>query len=273
MPSAAEIYTTELSRELRYLAMWTPGVPVQLGAIGSIANDHVFTPLSSIESFGIKYEDSTSHGETSLSFTSQGSVDVRFKAAGQTSDLVPSVPTAQAGIGVSFKREFATVFRADALTHHQIADQLHLAREILSLVRAGEWDRNWVFVTHVVEADSTTALVSNTRDAAVEFALGAGVASGGLDLLQAEFKPRVAATRDMAVTMVASGGLTPLFRASRVKRRWFVGSPQVRAAYAGDVEQFLDDSKSLREELEKLEENPEDLENEFLDDIPVYDNL
>jgi hypothetical protein len=274
MASAAEIYTTELSRELRFLAAWTPGVPIQLGAIGKISDDHIFAPLSSISSFGSTLDETLSgHEESALTFASAEAVEVHFKLAGKTSDVVSSVAAAQAGLGIVFKRKFATVFRADGIRHHQISDQLKLARDVLGLLRAGEWKRDWFIVTHVVEADSTTALISSSNNAVAEFSLGANVQGGGLELLRAEFQPRVALSRDMEVTIVTSGGLTPLFRASRVRRRWFIGPSDLRAAYSGNLEEYTDDVRKRRDQLDELEDDDKSLENEFLDQVPVYDLL
>jgi hypothetical protein len=259
MTTAAHQYTSELGRELRFNATWTPGMPLALGTIGVIDDDNVFAPVSSLGQFGIGFKEAEPKNGTTetFSYASAGAVDIGLKLAGKPSDLAPNLPIERAGLGIRFNREHAIIFRADGATHTRMADELPLAREVLSLIKAGIWDKDWTIVTHLVQATSTTVLVARSAGASVEFALSAGVTAGGLELLSADADARTFASRDMQLVIVAAGGMTPLFRAKRVKRRWLLSRKyELRAAYTG--------------ELEQLDQNTQDLEDDLFEDTPIY---
>lgn len=260
MTTAAHQYTSELGRELRFNATWTPGMPLALGTIGIIDNDNVFAPVSSLGQFGIKFKEAQPKdggGTETFSYASAGAVEIGLKLAGKPSGLTPNLPIGRAGLGIRFNREHATVFRADGATHWGMADELSLAKEVISLIKAGLWDKDWSFVTHLVRANSTTVLIARSAGASVEFALSAGVTAGGLELLSADADAKTFASREMQLTIVAAGGMTPLFRAKRVKRRWWLSRKyELRAAYS--------------DELTQLEKTTEDLNDDLFEDTPIY---
>jgi hypothetical protein len=258
MVSAARQYTSELSAQLRFLATWPPGVPIGLGMVGTIDDDYVFSPVTSLARLGAKFEESSIAGAGErFSFASAGAVDFSFKAAGATSDLIPSVPQAEAGLGISFKREHATVFQASGISYTRIEDQVDLKNSVIALIKSGRWDRDWVIVTNLVHADSTTAIVSRSGNATAQVALSADAAAGGIELLRAEFKPRMVASSELDLWIVGSGHMTPLFHARRAKRRFFSRRIELRGAYSDD--------------LTKLDSDEHD--DDLFDDIEVYGAL
>ncbi len=258
MATAARQYTSDLSDQLGFLATWPPGVPMGLGMVGTIDDDQVFFPVTSLARLGTKFEESTVGGaDETFAFASAGAVEFSFKAAGATSDLVPSVPQAQAGLGISFKREHATVFQASGINYTRIEDHVALQADVMALIKSGRWDRDWVIVTDLVHANSTTAIVSRSANAGAEFVLSAGVAAGGIELLSAEFKPRIVASRELQLSMLGSGDMTPLFRAKRAKRRFFSRRIELRGAFSDDFEKL----------------DTEDIDDNLFEDIKVYGAL
>ena len=257
MSSAAQQYMSELHDEFGFLATWTPGMRMALGDIGVVDDEQGFLRVTALEEFGIGFKDvPAGAGTESFQYASAGGVEIALKLAGAVSPLVPNVPVDQAGLGVRFSRKHATVFRADGATQHRIANEVALAAEIASLIRDGRWDRDWSIVTHLVRAATTTALVARSAGSGVEFALSAGVQAGGLELLSADAGARAVSSREMQVTIVGTGGATPLYRARRVKRRWFSRKVELRATFSDEFEQ-LNPAE---------DENDEDL----FEDTPVY---
>jgi hypothetical protein len=257
MPSAARQYTGDLKRQLRFLASWPPSVRVELGDIGTIDQDNIFIRVSSLAALGIPFKGvAASEGSENFQYASDGSVDVDLKLAGKTSSLTPNVPLAKAGLGIHFTKEHATVFRADGAQHSRIDDQIALRDEVLSLIRAGRWERDWSIVIHVVHAASTTALMSSSAGSGIEFELGAEVQAGGLELLSAGVGLRTVARRAMQLEIVGTGGATPLFRAVCVKRRYFVGRRELRAAYSDELQRIL-----------AADEEPDE---DLFEDTPIY---
>jgi hypothetical protein len=260
MPSAARQYTNELKRELGFLVAWPPGARIALGDIGTIDEDNVFVRASSLELFGIPFKEAAaSEGTQAFQFASAGAVEIGVKLAGQTSPLVPSLPQAKAGLGIRFTRKHATAFRAEGVRQRRIDDQVALAREVLALMRDERWDRDWSVVTEVLHATSTTALVGRSAGSGAEFEISPTVQGGGLELLSAQAHLRTVTSRDMQLMIVGTGGTTPLFRAMRVKRRWFVGEPEMRAAFS--------------DELTTLTTADEDLDEDLFEEAPIYNGI
>ncbi len=252
MASAGEQYCKELARNLRYNAAWPPGIRIVLGDIGVI-DDDVFMPLTSLEQFGVRLERTPASHDMAFEYASAGAVEFGFKAKGDANPtFLPNIPIDQAGLGINFTRENATVFRADGGTQQRFADETSLKVEIRSLIRAGLWDRDWHVVTDVIDATSTAALVSRSSGASVEVSVSADVSAGGLKLLTADAEAKIVASRSMQIAVIATNGLTPLFRAKRVKRRWFSSRIDLRAAYSDEFERAADD------------------ENDLFEDTPVY---
>jgi hypothetical protein len=230
---------------------------IQLGDVGTLDHDNIFVRETSLDAFGIGFDTvNASEGSESVDYTTAGAVDVGFKLAGKTSDLTPNVPAASAGLGVKFAREYAIAFHADGLTRERIADQRTLAREVLSLMRAKEWDDDWSVVTEVAHADSITALIGSSSQSGVEFELGADVSAGGLELLSAKTGVKTLTRRKMNLMMVGTGGTTPLYLARRVKRKWIVGPQELRASYADDLVQ--------------LKPADDDLDEGLFEDTPIH---
>lgn len=235
MATAGEQYCRELARNLRYNAAWPPGIRVVLGDIG-IIDDDVFMPLTSLEQFGVRLELAPAGHDIAFEYASAGSVEFGFKLKGDVNPLVPNIPINQAGLGIKFIRENATVFRAEGGVQQRFADETRLKAEIRSLIRAGLWDRDWHVVTDVIDAKSTAALVSKFSGASVEVSVSADVSAGGLELLTAAAEAKIVASRSMQIAIIATNGLTPLFRAKRVKRHWFSSRVDLRSAFSDEFQ-------------------------------------
>jgi len=266
MSPAARDYTSEIARRIGYLGTWLPNAPIHIGDIGTPDGQNVFVPMSSLIKLGINIDIESSvasngGGDHGIGFTSKKGVEVAFKASGSTALALPHVPIDEAGIGFSFTRAHAVVFRADGLRHDRIADEIRLLADIRALVEADKWDPKWGIVTQVVHAESTTALVANSSGASAEFSVGAGVGSGGLELLRAEVGTKWAFEQDLAVDFFGQKGLTPLFRAKRLHKRWF-RKETLRAAYSAELSRG-DLTESDLDVTEEAEDN-------IWEDTPVY---
>lgn len=255
MSSAARQYTADLRRELSFLASWPPGARLQLGDVGTTDGDNVFMRLSSLQALGVPFKEMlASEGRENYQYASKGGVDFGVKLAGEPSSLLPNVPLHKAGLGIRFKRKHAVVFRADGARHSRIEDLLLLRNEVLSLIQAGQWNRDWSIVTHLVSADATTVLVGSSASSGIEFELDGAVQAGGLELLSATGSLHTVASREMELAMVGTGGATPLFRGMRVKRRFFLFGPEeLRAAYSDDLERL---ATGEEEDEDVFEETP-----------------
>jgi hypothetical protein len=195
--------------------------------------------------------------EIDFSHASGNSFEYQVKIAGQANALTPHLPLASAGIGMRFSGTGALFFQLGRTLHERNPDQLALARELLQLAQTGKWDRDWVVITEVIRAEAAVILISESSDGSAELAVDADLAALGLQGLTAGANISLAHSSSLDTKIAGAAGLTPLFRAVRVKRRWFVGPRKVAPAYSGDAEEFIaNPDPNLSEVLEELDSYP-----------------
>lgn len=221
MPTAEEAYTESMFEQFNYLANWLPGTPLKLGLIG-VLQGRTFVPKSQIGTFGVSFETTQQKNDQhSMQFQSSKDIKVDVKVAGEVSKLVPALPEARAGASVSFGASSGVVFGARGIVISRISDVIGLEAEIWDLWDRGVWNKNWVVVTELVKADRTTILISEGRYGKVELGLNAQVQVGPVDIGDLTGDLSVVSSYGMHTQLVGEGGLTPLFRAVRIKKSWF----------------------------------------------------
>jgi hypothetical protein len=260
--SIAEVYCREISRNLRYVATWPAGAPIAVGRVGRFFGERIFDAETSLGSFGIAFAvEKPAGGQEVLSHVYQGEVGVSVGA--QVPDLYGGTLTAGAKTTLSFTREHGIVFRASGLKYRTMLDQPQMAREVATLISQGQWNRDWYIVTQTVEADEASILISNAAGASVDLSVSADAQAFGIELLSAEFKPRVIRRSDMNTMMLNEGPLVPLFRVKRVKRTIF-GNTKLQAGFGPtDVTSLMD------QDDDELDQNLFEDEVETVDQIVV----
>lgn len=214
MATTYEQYTKELRKSLGYMPTWLPGVPVFLGDTGQLS-DQLFNRVTHLEPLGIAFEPVLDRSSDSFEHQTSGEVSIETTAAGAPSTGFARIADAEAGVGINFGRENAVVLSLRDVRAHRVSDVSALERQIRE--RWDVWDDHWLVVTEVVTATSATILISGSYDSRVELRAKANVGVEGLELANAEAHFEVAYSKGMHTQIVAASGLTPLFRAIRVR--------------------------------------------------------
>ena len=250
MPRVYEQYTEELHREFGYLAAWLPNSKIELGDVGTLHRDR-FERLTSLRDLGVAFTTSTSPSLRELDYASAGQVDVRFGGLAvadpphpgrsdamiaegmglnadttRDSDLDPR-PTAAVAtspalgsmVTVQFHRAYSVFLEAVDVEIRAVADHAALEAALRRLVQNDSWRREYCVITEVVLTGSAVILVSSQAGGRVDFSASAHVQGGPLALARAAAGLKLLSTSGVAVKLVAPEGLTPLFRASRLRRR------------------------------------------------------
>jgi hypothetical protein len=121
----------------------------------------------------------------------------------------------EAEVVVEFEREGAFVFQAENCVQYEIEDKVALARSIADALDRNEWDSNWSVVDSVVQADSATILVANSRNARVELSAASRLPEVIEKLADLQLGLQVRAQRGDVTRFLAEKGLVPLFKLSR----------------------------------------------------------
>jgi hypothetical protein len=255
--SIAQRYTSEITKRYDYLATWYPGTEIGPGTVGRFLKDRLFNPESTLEKLGISVTMLEGRSNTEWSHQSATGFEYGIKLQGEASVLAPNIPINEAGIGMRFSGSGATFFQLAGVTVHRIEDQISLAREMACRAKAKQWERDWIVVTEVLRAKRAVILVCQSNHGSAEFSLGADVGVAGLKALTANANVSFTHDEELA-TKVFGDRLTPLFRAVRLRRKFFVGPREVAPAFAVD--------------LEELASGDEPDPNQILEDVQDYED-
>lgn len=215
-------YTRELFDKFSYLAAWLPGVPVRLGDVGIIRDGH-FQRVSSLENLGFTFAVRQDHAAAQLDYASRGAVSISFKAAGAIPPQGSVLARASAGVVIRMNRGNSLLFQVLGASFPSIEDQLSLEHEIRRRHAVGEWNTDHLVVTEVLQAGAAAILIASSSDARVELSARGNLSAGSISIADLDAGFEVAYSRGMHTRIVASAGLTPLFRARRLRSRFFAG--------------------------------------------------
>lgn len=213
-------YTAEMFDRFGYLATWAPGVPVALGDVGTLRDD-VFVRVASLQDFGISFSTRADDTPDDIDYSSANGVSVTFKAAGATPGTGSSLGAADAGFEIAFSSNRAVVFQALGCRTPSIADQEALGKALVSRFLEKTWDRSYVVVTELMVADCATIIISDGANGRIDLKAQAKITAATAPLADASAALQVSYSHNINTKIIAKNGLTPLFRAKRVKSHVF----------------------------------------------------
>lgn len=224
-------YLLEMNGKYGYHATWQPNVTLKLGDIG-IINRNVFRYITSLDQKGITFEIRPGEAPEDLSYTSSSGVSVTANAAAATSGAASAIPggAAKANVVVEFGETAGVVFQGMQTLPSMIKDQETLGEQIIQMYQNGQWNTDYSVITELVTAQSLTVLISNGQKAKIVLTAAGQVSPGSLKLADVSAGFSVTAFSNIDTQIIAQIKLTPLFRASWVKRKWWSGTPSFNAA-------------------------------------------
>lgn len=214
MSSLADEYCDQLKRNFKTLyATFPPNEPVMLGDYG-VMNGNVFVPIGKVSDLGIPIGNVRRIPEraSDVDFTSEGSVDVELHAAGSAT---PGGVAVNAGIDISFSKKFSIFFFAAKCVPAFIEDQVTLGNAVLRLLQEGKWQKKFVVITSLLEAGSTTIVVSASDQSSIALEATSS-AVPAIDLGDVTLKLSLKRARSVGLKVVTQGSLTPLIGLSKV---------------------------------------------------------
>lgn len=232
-------YTAELNDKFGFLATWLPGTRLRLGDVGILKRDR-FEFVTTLDDLGIPFKIRDISGAADYHYVSSKGVAINFHGNGKAESPGAAVASAASDVSINFTRANAVVFAATGCKTTLIERQDQLGRSILERYQAGNWPGEHVLVTELVTADSATILISGDDSAKVDLAARAKIATAGFSLADPSLELQVASSVGVATQILAASQLTPLFRASAVRRRIF-SAPSFQTRSADSVERSNDE--------------------------------
>jgi hypothetical protein len=220
MANPHKFYLQHMAAKSGYRATWDPGKSLKIGYIGKLDGNGIFNVFGTLQKYGIPVEvDAGNKGD--LDYTSSDSVSISIKAAG-TAPVAGSVLTdTEAGFSISFKGEKSIVFQASGNKTHQLINLAEIQELVLEKYENGNWDKNWLIVTELIESDAATIIISNSSSANLDIKASAAVGAANLKLTDASLGLAVARETGSTLKYIAEGGLTPLYRLMGIRSPLF----------------------------------------------------
>ena len=216
----SEKYTRELKQQFGYLATWLPSTPLELGDIG-VLKKNSFTKISNLSDFDIEFEVEPDFSKSNIEHSSSGSVSIVAKLSGTVAPSGSSLVQADAGFIVDFSKENAVFFKALGTTSPSIKNQIAVGSKIVEFFKAGKWDKSWVVVTEIVNAESATILISNSSNGKIELKVSGDVQAAQIDIADIGLGLKATFSKDLSTKIIANDALTPLFKVSKLKTKIF----------------------------------------------------
>ncbi len=231
-----EYYTQGIKKKLAfYYPAWLPNTRFELGDIGEM-DGVAFRREGNLKDLGISFDVRPDPKPSALDIISGEGASITFKAAGQVSEAMPSIPSGSAGVSVDFGREGAFFIQADDVHEPSISDIIKLQHDILDAYKRGTWKLGWKVVVKLTQSANAVILVSQSANAKVEISASGDVPAGSFKLTDASVKLAFAHTSGDIVRVDRGQEVTPLIQLAGI--HWKQGWPFQREAR---VEKFVAD--------------------------------
>jgi len=217
--STNQTYTRELRDNLNYTATWLPNLKLSLGDVG-VLSKYEFTYRTNLENLDIPFEEGKAGSVATYSYVSSDSVKRDIKFAGKAPIAGSVLADVDAGITFKFSREDAVVFLATSCTVRTIRNQEPIRKAILKAYNDGAWERDYVVVTELVSAASTTVIISEGSAGQFELRAKAGMIPT-FEAINTEGNFSLVYEAQIGFNCLASAGMTPLFRCLGLRIGWF----------------------------------------------------
>ncbi len=242
-----EIYLKELSKALGYLPAWFPNSKLELGDFLDRNTLERKGNIGSLRDEAICFTVRPASARGSFEYSSARGVSITTKIAGQVV-VGSSLGKVDAGLIVKFSKENVIVFEASGCTSIAIDDINSLGSAIMALYNAGHWSPDWVVVTELVRARCATIIISGDKSAQIDLKANGKLTPAGYSLADPNARFAAKNVRDVVFKFIAENGLTPLYRASGIKRNLLMGprfspadrSVSSRARRRSSSEEFLE---------------------------------
>jgi len=202
-----------------YRATWLPDKPLKLGQIGKIT-DNVFTSFSSLEEKGINILKDSNDEEGSFDLSSENGVKVTSKIKGKVEPKAVNLLEADAGFIVEFEKNNSFVFRLKDIKTTIITNLEDVQKRVADLYNKGEWDTDYVIITELLEARSSTILISGNGGVKIELKINGAVSVPNLDIADSSLDIGWASGQKLAAQIIAKSS-TPLYKVVGLNKKLF----------------------------------------------------
>jgi hypothetical protein len=166
MKKAYKVYTEAIRDHFKiFYANWPIGEPLKLGDYGIMSGKIFIREGNIVDDYNIPFQPRIDPSQGNYYFKSTDSVKVEFFPKG--SYIQPGMPRIKASMKMDFANEEAVFFNAAGIRNHSIESSAKLGETILSMFKEEKWSEKKVIITRLVQADSTTVIISGKSNASI----------------------------------------------------------------------------------------------------------
>jgi len=218
MADVSEIYLRSVRRVLKcYYATWMPGMAMKLGDVGFLKGNQ-FIYVTSLDNLGVDFKIREDDSPSPLNIQSQTGVKLIFKPSGKISTDLPSIPEAEAGIGIEFGEEGAFVFRTNECYEPAIDDILSLGRKIKKLLLSGKWNKDYVVIVRLIKTPFASIYISKEANSKIEISVKSDLSFETIDLGDAKLEFSVKSMKGSIIDIPGAKNITPFFQIASLKQ-------------------------------------------------------
>jgi hypothetical protein len=239
MISPEAFYLSYMAKNTGFRATWDPARRMKMGYIGKLDKEGFFTVYSSLEKEGIPNDTIEDDSTANMDYTSRDSVSIQIKLAGSAPIAGSILSDVDAGVVIEFGTANGIVFQTSKYKTLQLDNLAAVTKLVLNKYNNGEWDKDWLIITHLVVCESATAIISTSSSGKLELRAKAGVAAGDVKLTDASLDLQKASDSASTMRYIAEQGATPLYRIMGIRHPFLFGRPdlQPKSFRGGDPQQ------------------------------------
>jgi hypothetical protein len=160
---------------------------------------------------------------------------VEFRGAGTASGLFPGLPSADAGVDISFGSADEWVLALTGRSLKSLQNINNFRRPILDAYRWNVWKEDWALVTSLATVDKMTLLASRTSDTKVALSLSAPIVPNAPAEVKLTAGATIVATSAQITQCITSDPIVAFCSAIRVRDSWWSG-PTIKTLDRAQVE-------------------------------------
>ncbi len=222
MDDAFRVYSAAVKGTLGpgWWSSWPLSTRHSVGDVCSVTGGQLLN-AGSLGALGVHSSTRGSPYRDHLTYDSNGSVAVTFKASGITGPLFQALSEAELGAHVAFSRDRSVFAVFNGLRETAMTEPRLLARYLTELYFRKEWEPGWVAVTHVLSAEAGTVLIAAAATAEAELRVTADVGAGAA-VKMADLAGNVGLARSHSIGLEWLGDKrsTPFCRVVALRKSW-----------------------------------------------------
>ena len=222
MDDAFGVYSVAMKGVLGpgWWSSWPLSTRHSVGDICSVTGGQLLR-AGSLSALGVNGSTRVSSFSDHLSYDSNGSVEVTFKASGATGPLFQALSEVEVGAHVAFSRDRSVFAVFSGLRESAMTEPRLLARQLTGLYFRQEWEPGWTAVTHVLTADASTVLIAAAATAEAELRVTAGLGAGAaVKMADLAGKVGLARSHSIGLEWLGDKKSTPFCRVVALRKSW-----------------------------------------------------